>query len=450
VEDGTDAAVEGTVEAARPPPRARRSRWLTTGVPALVVVLVLAGAGLWWFSPWEHLSGAHGTPPRAVSGVPTQGADRFRDTGDPVLVAGALVERHDGGVRAVDLQTGRTWWGLSRPGRVHVTTVDGVDGRYAAIMWSDRRLTIVDVSSGRRVHVHLPDRSSNLKTGDAKEEATAGLTGPAGRPVVAVVQDRGVDAYDASTGRRVWSRTAPNDCFFWDQAEDGTLRADPFLSLDINCVERPAPDKNVPTMRYAYSTLLDASSGRPLQGFGRFPDGSLMPVGDHELLQEQINGVQNLGYRVIDSRTGRTLWHVDQSTKLDMGLAGVSGGDGLVVVTDGDSGRISAYRAADGRRLWRRTFRETAGAYTELRFGTVIGGQVRVVELRPAPAKVLTFDATGKTIGTQDLPMFAQGGDPQPVGGDYGTLIINDVNANTAHDPHPYVLLTASRQVPRS
>jgi outer membrane protein assembly factor BamB len=128
----------------------------------------------------------------------------------------------------------------------------------------------------------------------------------------------------------------------------------------------------------------------------------------------------------------------------------VSGGDGLVVVTDGDSGRISAYRAADGRRLWRRTFRETAGAYTELRFGTVIGGQVRVVELRPAPAKVLTFDATGKTIGTQDLPMFAQGGDPQPVGGDYGTLIINDVNANTAHDPHPYVLLTASRQAPRS
>jgi outer membrane protein assembly factor BamB len=443
VEDGTDESPAAVAHAAETgPPRARRSRWLTIGAPVLVVVLVLAVAGLWWFGPWEHLSGAHGTPPQAVSGVPPQGADRFRDTADPVLVAGALVERHDGGVRAVDLRTGRTWWGISRPGRVHADTVGKVDGRHAAIVWSDRRLTIVDVPSGDRMHADLPDRSS--KIGDS-HTVTAGLTGRAGQPFVAVVQDRGVDAYDASTGRRVWSGTAPHDCFFDVPAQDEIPRADPFLSLDITCVDKPVPATGDPRLSYAYSTLLDASSGRPLPGFGRFAGGSLFPIGDHELLQNQVTGGEGLGYRVIDSRTGRTLWHVDRSTVLHMGVANVSGGDGLVVVTDGDAGRISAYRAADGRRLWRRIFPNVGGEYTELGFGTVIDGRVRVVEQEPRPIKVITFDAAGKVAGTQDLPMFAGGGSPIPVGGDYGTLVINDENASISDAPRPYVLLTAGR-----
>jgi hypothetical protein len=114
-----------------------------------------------------------------------------------------------------------------------------------------------------------------------------------------------------------------------------------------------------------------------------------------------------------------------------------------VVVTDGDSGRISAYRAADGRRLWRRTFPETTASSTELRFGTVIGGQVRVVELRRPPPRCSPSTRPERPSGLRTSPMFAQGGDPQPVGGDYGTLIINDVNDKVAHGPHPYVLLTA-------
>jgi hypothetical protein len=91
--------------------------------------LGLALAGTWLFSPWEHLSGADGTPPQPVNGVPAHGADRIRDAEDPVLVAGALVERHNGGVRAVNLRTGKTWWGINRPGRVHVNRVDRVDAR---------------------------------------------------------------------------------------------------------------------------------------------------------------------------------------------------------------------------------------------------------------------------------------------------------------------------------
>jgi outer membrane protein assembly factor BamB len=402
-------------------------------------------AGTWWFSPWEHLSVAHGTPPRPLSGVLSQGADRFRDARDPVLVAGTLVERSDGGVHAVDLRTGKTWWGLSRPGRARVDMVAGVDGRHAAIVWSDRRLTVVDVPSGHRVHVGLPDRSSStIDTSRTDREAAAGLTDRAGRSLVAVVQDRGVDTYDASSGRRVWSQAAPHDCFFQDPAQDEIRRTGAFLSLDVDCAEGPASNGNDTTTQYAYSTLLDASSGRPLPGFEHLPDGSLLSVGDHELLQNQFHGVQDMGYRVIDSRTGVPLWRVDMKT-LHGGVATVDGGDGLVVVTDGNAGRISAYQAADGKRLWQRTFPDAGGEYTRLQDGTVVGGHVRVIELQPRPVKVITFDGAGTITGTQELPMFNSGGNPLIVGGDYGTLVINDMNSTMAGDKYSYALLTASR-----
>ncbi|MEV0407947.1 PQQ-binding-like beta-propeller repeat protein [Actinoallomurus sp. NPDC050550] len=438
MENETDlplAAAGEDTDAPRPPQRTRRSRWLTAGVPAFAAVLILAGTGTWLFSPWEHLSGAHGTPPRSVSGVPSSGARRFRDAADPILAAGALVERHDGGVRAVDLRTGRTWWGISRPGRVRVDAVGRVDGRRAAVVWSDRGLTIVDVRTGHRVHADLPDRSfPKVDSKGEEREVPAGLTGPAGRPLVAVVQDRGVDAYDASSGRRVWSHAAPHDCVFGDPV--GKARTEgSFLPLDVACADGP-PSPYDP--QYAYSTLLDASSGRAMPGFERLPGGSLLPVGDHELLQNEVENGLGRGYRVLDSRTGRPLWHVDSGA-----YAGVAGGDGLVVVTEHDD-QITAYRAADGKRLWRRTFSGAGDQLTRLRSGTVIGGQVRVVELEPRPIKVFTFDSAGKTTGIQELPMFERGGDPGLVGGDFGTLVVEDENVEPNDKLPPYVLLTAT------
>jgi hypothetical protein len=127
------------------------------------------------------------------------------------------------------------------------------------------------------------------------------------------------------------------------------------------------------------------------------------------------------------------------------GVATVDGGDGLVVVTDGNAGRISAYQAADGKRLWQHAFPDAGGEYTRLRYGTVVGGHVRVIELQPRPVKVITFDGAGTITGTQELPMFDNGGNPLIVGGDYGTLVINDTNSTMDGAKYSYALLTASR-----
>lgn len=423
-------------EEAEPPPR-RRSRWLTVNLPILVVVSALAAVGIWWFSPWERFSGAQGTPPRPLTGVPSQGADRFRDANDPVLVAGALVERYGSGARAVDLRTGRTWWMVGRPGRARVDTVGRVDGGRAAIVWSDRRLTIVDVATGHRRHEDLPDRSQadvmHVDDIAQDDEAVVGLTGQTGRSLVAVVQRRGVDTYDASSGRHLWSWSAPANCGFddpWGAAADASL------SLAVGCELAPgAADQPVVNYVYAYSLLLDASSGRPLPGFGHFADGVLEPVGDHLLLQHEIHYSQSRGYRVIDSRTARTVWRVP--------AVQATGGDGLVVVTTLDARQVTVYRAADGKRLWRYTNKSDV---LGLRSAMVVKGQVRAVALEGGP-RVVTFGGDGTIVGRQDLPMYAGGGDPAIVGGDYGTLVLVDENADRSRHPgaHPYVLVTGTR-----
>ncbi|MEV0407632.1 PQQ-binding-like beta-propeller repeat protein [Actinoallomurus sp. NPDC050550] len=413
----------------------RRSPWLTTGLPALVAASVLAVLGIWWFSPWEYFSGARGTPPRPLSGLPSQGADRFRDASDPVLVAGTLVERHGAGARAVDLRTGRTWWTISRPGRARVDAVGRVDGGRAAIVWSDRRLTVIDVATGRRRHADLPDRSqahvvhNNHIAPD--DETAVGFTNQAGRSLVAVIQRRGVDTYDASSGRHLWSWAAPAHCGFNDPSG---AAAGASLSLAIGCELTPGAVRQwVVDYEDAYSLLLDASSGRPLPGFGHFAGGPLEPVGDHLLLQNGTHNGESYGYRVIDSRTARTLW------RFPAGQVVAAGGDGLVVGTTRDARQSTVYRATDGKRLWQYSAKSDDA---RLRYLTVVNGQVRAVD----GPRVLTFDGSGAIAGRQDFPMFAAGGNRAVIGGDYRTLVVEDMNADRTRHPHvrPYVLLTAT------
>jgi hypothetical protein len=187
-----------------------------------------------------------------------------------------------------------------------------------------------------------------------------------------------------------------------------------------------------------YSTLLEPS-GRPFQGFEHFPGGSLLPAGDHELLQNKQDGdVKSHGYRLIDSRTARTLWRVDQwssSGRPDAVTAAV----GLVVVTDQEGGQVALYRAVDGRLLWRRKL----GDSVVLQAGMVIAGQVRVIERDPHPIRVLTFGATGGDAGEQELSMFEGAGFPALAGGAYGTLVVADSNPEPNGGERPSVLLTA-------
>ncbi|MEU9021509.1 PQQ-binding-like beta-propeller repeat protein [Actinomadura sp. NPDC048394] len=428
--------------AAEPVPlRGPKGRWTGRAMSVLgcaLAVVVLVGAGVWWFSPWEHMMGLHGAPPKAAGGVPFEGERFFRDVVDPVLAGGALVERHGRGVRAVDLGSGRTWWNLTRPGRATVASVWKVDDRRVAVAWTDRRLTVVDVPSGHRMHVELPDRSAagGVMGTEKIRVGAGGLSGPGGRLLVAAVQDREVDAYDASSGRRAWRRPAPRGCFYHDALQDGIQSQTRLLSLDVDCLEYGGQAAD-----YAYSTLLD-SSGEPLPGFAHFPGGSLLPAGDHELLQDKNDDVKSNGYRLIDSRTGRTLWRVDQwSSSPAGGRDEVTAAAGQVVVTDQEGAQVALYRAADGRLLWRRNLGDSA----LLRAGMVIAGQVRVIEEEPPPIKVVTFTSTGGIEGEQDLPMFEGAGLPALAGGAYGALVVADTEPEPNGTHRPSVLLTARR-----
>jgi hypothetical protein len=249
-----------------------------------------------------------------------------------------------------------------------------------------------------------------------------------------------VDTYDATSGRRVWTKAAPRDCFIQDPVEQ-LQQTGPFLSLDVDCPNGLHSYDGSVTFNYAYSTVLDASTGLPLPGFTHFPDGSLTPIGDHELLQEQVINDHGLGYRVIDSRTGRTLWRLNTPFRIP---PAVTGGQGFLVVTDHDVPQISVYRATDGKQLWHHTFHGTDGESASLEFGTVVDGQVRVIQESPHPVNVITFDKGGRVAGTQELPMFDEGGIPRVVGGDYRTLVVKDTSAGAAGLKNRYVLLTAT------
>ncbi|MEU5994572.1 PQQ-binding-like beta-propeller repeat protein [Spirillospora sp. NPDC047418] len=406
----------------------------------MLTAVIVAAAGVWWFSPFEYMAGLDGTPPKAVSGVPAEGLRFFRDVKDPVLAAGALVERHGRGVRAVDLGTGRTWWSLSRPGRASVTEVGKLDGTHVAVVWTDRRLTIVDVPSGHRLHVGLPDRSAHGSDLDEDKTPvqTNGLTDSHGHLLVVAVQDRGVDVYDASSGRRAWTRPAPRNCSYWDAVQDGIQVQNRVLSLDVYCSEDG-------TTQYAYSTLL-GPTGTPLPGFGHFPGGSLLPAGDHELLQYEHHGVEGVGYRLIDLRTARTLWRVDQASSSPLGgLDEVTATAGRVVVTDPLGGQIAVYRAADGKALWRWRLPRFGEETILLHSGMVIAGRVRVLARHPGPVRVITFDASGEIMAEQELPMFETAGNPVLSGGAYETLVIRDSIPEPDSTARPSVLLTAAR-----
>lgn len=438
----------GTVSHRPPPvprgpaaPHGRRHLVRRSCVGALCLVLTALAAGIWWYSPWERLSGPYGAVPRPLSAMPVSYATRQAFAADPVLVAGAVVERHDGGVRAVNVGTGATWWGISRPGRVSAAAVGRIDDRRVAIAWSDHRLTIVDVPTGHRTDVAVPDRSDDRPVAGADYGARlVAVTDRLGRRLAVVVQPRGVDAYDAASGRRAWSANAPAGCGY-SAAIDAYQQVAGFVSLMVACPggePEHVPDSSA-------GTLLDASSGRSLPGFAHLAVGELLPVGAHEVLADSLGGTT--GYEVFDTRTGRRLWRLGVAAPNAAYAPGgtVTGGDGLVLAEDG-SRRLTAFRAADGTPLWHWQAPDNGGPASSLLSAAVVGGAPRVLLDQDGVVEVVTFTAGGRPVGMLRLTEVGPGDVPVLYGGADGTLLVADEDALVDHRrPGPYVYLAGTR-----
>jgi outer membrane protein assembly factor BamB len=423
---------------------------VTIGV-AVVAALVIAGLVLWSKSPVELLSdGPTGRLTPVGQGVPAGPARYSMAADEPVLVSGAAVVLDGASVRALRLDDPGTYWTLSRPGGVTPQSLWSIDDQHVAVAWSDGRLTLVDVPTGRHWDLYPPqyplpvaDYSSSGVPGP--ELAVYGLPAAGGAPAVAVlVQPGQIEAYDLATGRPAWTYTPPSG----QVVEDPTSDAQPtgaLLLVNLSTGANSPADsvvldgKGRITMRASYQSTASAESS------GDVP----VAVGDG-----RVAVGEGSYFRILDAASGRTLYTVPMGDS----PYDIAGGAGVIVTGGREDGPVSAYDASDGRMLWRHQYSGPgAGLGNMVMDLAVYGGEVRLLELEGGnpPAclanyRMLTIDPTGRIVGVKPLSAFdCQPLDifPQFIEGRDGALIVED-NASIAvgHSNHTYIYVGSGRQ----
>lgn len=244
---------------------------------------------------------------------------------DRIVVAGA-----DNSLNALDAETGQLLWrvSLSAPLQAGI----GSDGDVVAVVTRENEL--VAVRSGQ---VLWRQRLS-----------TSVFTAPlvAGRRVFLLGADRSTAAYDAETGRRLWSRSRTGEPLVLSQS--GVLLA-------------------------VGDTLLSGSSGKlaglnPLSGSVRWevPIASARGTNEVERLVDLVGPASRVGNSVcvrayasavgcVDASGGALVW-----TKPASGAHGMGGDDQLVYGAESD-GRMLAWKRSNGEIEWtvdRMKFRE--------------------------------------------------------------------------------------------
>lgn len=239
-----------------------------------------------------------------------------RVTGNTIAVASS-----DGTVGVIDARTGGDLWRAS----VGTTLAAGVgsDGRFVSVITRNNEL--ITLESGREL----------WRQRLMAQSFTAPLV--AGGRVFVLGADRAVVAFDALSGRKLWTQQRPGEPLVLRQA--GVLLA-------------------------VGDTLVAGLSGRlvgmnPLSGSVRWEAPIAAPRGtnDVERLVDLVAHVSREGDVVcarafqaavgcVDVSRGTVVW-----SKPAAGSEGVHGDDRLVFGVEGD-GAVVAWRRADGERAW--------------------------------------------------------------------------------------------------
>ena len=237
-------------------------------------------------------------------------------TGPTITVAGS-----DGSVAAIDARTGGDLWRASVGAPVAAGV--GSDGRYAAVVTQSNELVVLD--AGRELW--------------RQKLAALSFTAPlvAGARVFTLSADRSVTAFDAQSGRKLWSQTRPGEPLVLRQA--GVMLA-------------------------VGDTLVVGLAGRlvgmnPQNGSSRWEAPIATPRGtnDVERLVDLVAHVSREGDVVcvrafqaavgcVNASTGAVAW-----TKPASGSEGLHGDDRFVYGSEGD-GKIIAWRRTDGEQAW--------------------------------------------------------------------------------------------------
>lgn len=298
---------------------------LVRNISAAVLVATLAGCSLWSGSSSKPVAADLGANV-AVLGVRQAWAARIgkvdglpldvHSAGNVVTVASA-----DGVVAAIDARTGGDVWrtSLGEPLSAGV----GSDGKSTAVVSRNNALIVLDAGHER------------WRQPLAAQVYTPPLV--AGGRVFVLSTDRSLAAYDAATGRKLWSQQRPGDPLVLRHA--GVLLA-------------------------VGDTLVAGLSGRlvglnPDNGSIRWeaPLGSSRGTNDVERLVELVGRVSRVGESVcarafqasvgcVNAARGVGAW-----TQPASGAEGVHG-DGEAVFGVESNGTVIAWRRSDGSRLW--------------------------------------------------------------------------------------------------
>jgi outer membrane protein assembly factor BamB len=240
-----------------------------------------------------------------------------------VKVAGSAVTvaSSSGALQSFDARTGAELW------RADVATAlaagVGSDAVFSAVVSRNNELIVLE--SGKEAW--------------RQKLAAQGFTAPlvAGERVFVLLADRSVSAFDAKSGRKLWTQQRPGDALVLRQA--GVLQA-------------------------VGDTLVVGLSGRlagmsPQDGSTRWEVPIASPRGTNEIerLVDLVAGLSRDGTVVcarafqaavgcVNTGRGSLIW-----SKPASGSVGLTGDDKFVYGTEGD-GKVVAWRRTDGERAW--------------------------------------------------------------------------------------------------
>lgn len=286
---------------------------------SMAVLLVACGSSV------EAPKPAELGPNAALIGVRLAWSAKIGDVKFPLAVkangTSIALASSDGMVATLDARTGSDIWrtalGTSLSGGA------GSDGRYAAVVTQGNELVTLD--AGREIW--------------RQKLAALSFTAPlvAGARVFVLGADRSVSAFDAASGRKLWSQARPGEPLVLRQA--GVLLA-------------------------VGDTLVVGLSGRlvgmnPQNGSSRWevPLAVARGTNDVERLVDIVAQVSRIGDSVcarayqsmvgcVNAERGTLVWN-----KPAVGAQGLHGDDQFVYGTESD-GKVIAWRRNDGERAW--------------------------------------------------------------------------------------------------
>ena len=256
----------------------------------------------------------------------------------PLIVAapaGAFVVADSNGtVVSLDANNGAEQWRASAGAPISAGV--GSDGRFASVVTRDNALVVLD--GGREI----------WRTTLAARVVTAPLV--AGERVFVLRVDRIVEAYDVLDGRPLWTLSRPGDALTLEQA--GVLVPYRDSLLAGQGPKLVAIDPLVGSVRWE----APIATPRGTNEVERLADLVGPPTRDGDVVCARAF---QSAVGCVDASRGRALW------SRPSGGAQAVGGDAELIVGADASGRITAWRRADGEVAWANEtllYRELSGA----------------------------------------------------------------------------------------